>query len=145
MSTVRLRAARPDDLPVVLRLLRAASLPEDVAPHFDNFFVADRGGVVVGAVGLEFLGANALLRSLVVDQHSRHTGLGRSLAYQAIGQAKSRSIRNLFLLTIDAASFFERIGFERLPHAAAPPEVRATRQFSELCPSTASLMKLELR
>jgi amino-acid N-acetyltransferase len=129
----------------VLRLLRAASLPEDVEPHFDNFYVAERDGVVVGAVGLELLGTNALLRSLVVDQNSRRTGLGKSLADQAIAQAKLRSIRKLFLLAIDAASFFERIGFEHLPHAAAPQEVRATREFSELCPSTARLMELDLR
>jgi hypothetical protein len=60
MSTVRLRRARPDDLPVVLRLLPAAGLPEDVDAHW----------VLVSAVSLELLGAGALLRSLVVDEYS---------------------------------------------------------------------------
>jgi amino-acid N-acetyltransferase len=141
MSTARLRSASLDDLPVVRELLRAASLPEDVEPHFANFLVAERNGAVVGAVGLELLGQRALLRSLVVGTGSRNIGMGTSLAEEAIRRARSASINELFLLTIDAADFFERLGFEHLPHADAPPEVRATREFSELCPSTARLMR----
>src|SRR5262249_31202760 len=132
-------------LPAVLGLLRDASLPEDVEPHFGDFIVAERGGSIVGAVGFEVLGEGALLRSLVVRPDSRKSGLGTSLAAEAIPSANSASIRELFLLTVDAASFFVRLGFEHVPHASAPPDVRGTRQFNELCPSTARLMRLALQ
>ena len=145
MSTSRLRRATRDDLPAVLGLLRDASLPEDVEPHFGDFIVAECDGSIVGAVGLEVLGEGALLRSLVVRPDSRRSGLGTSLAAEAIRGATSASIRELFLLTVDEAAFFMRLGFEHVPHAFAPPDVRGTREFSELCPSTARLMRLALR
>ena len=88
-----------------------------------RLLVADRDGSVVGAVGLELLGKRALLRSLVVGTGSRNIGIGKSLASEAIRRARATSIDELFLLTIDAAPFFERLGFEHVPHADAPPEV----------------------
>jgi len=141
MKPWSIRSATKDDLPAVLGLLREAGLPEDVEPHFAAFLVGDRDGAVVGAVGLEHLGNRALLRSLVVGPGSRNAGLGKSLATEAIRRARGGSIDELFLLTVDAAPFFERLGFVHVPHAAAPRDVRATREFSELCPSTARLMK----
>jgi amino-acid N-acetyltransferase len=137
-----MRGAVPDDLPVVLSLLRGAGLPEDVEPHFGDFLIAERDRMVVGAVGLELLGESALLRSLVVAEDARNAGIGSSLARAAIEKASSASVHELFLLTVDAARFFEPLGFCYVAHADAPPEVRATREFSELCPSTARLMKL---
>jgi amino-acid N-acetyltransferase len=135
-----------DNLQNVLGLVRFASLPGDVEPHFANFFIAERDGFVVGAVGLELVGdQRALLRSLVVDKEARNAGIGTSLAEEAIRQARASGIDELFLLTTDAAGFFERFGFEHVPHADAPPAVRHTREFSELCPSTARLMKLALQ
>jgi amino-acid N-acetyltransferase len=145
MTAARLRRAVPDDLPAVLGLVRAASLPDDLEPHFASFLVADRDTVVIGAVGLETLGEQALLRSLVVEPASRNEGIGGSLADAAIRRAREIGVGELFLLTTDAAAFFERLGFEHVPHASAPISVRETREFSELCPSTARLMKRALR
>lgn len=145
MTAPSLRAAMPGDLPAVLDLVRAASLPDDLETHFASFFVADREGAVVGAVGLEIVGdARALLRSLVVADGSRSAGLGTSLAREAIRRARTTGVGELFLLTTGAAPFFERLGFERIAHAEAPPAVRRTREFGELCPSTAQLMRLVL-
>ena len=144
MSRTAIRPAVVDDLPAVLRLLRSASLPDDVELHFGNFFVAQRDGALVGAVGIESAGDRALLRSLVVEESCRATGVGTSLADEAIRHARRIAVGELFLLTTDAAGFFERLGFERVPHAQAPAAVRQTRQFSELCPATAQLMRLAL-
>ncbi len=51
------------DEPGIAGLLRAAELPcEDFAPHLAHFRVArDAGGAVVGAIGAEVKGADALL------------------------------------------------------------------------------------
>jgi amino-acid N-acetyltransferase len=144
MSRTAIRPAVVEDLSAVLGLLRSAFLPDDAEPHFANFFVAQCDGSVVGAIGFESLGDRALLRSLVVEKSYRATGIGTSLADEAIRHARRIAVAELFLLTTDAASFFERLGFERVPHAEAPAAVRQTRQFSELCPATAQLMRLVL-
>ena len=140
-----LRMATPDDLQGVLALLREASLPEDIEPHFQSFIVAEADDQVIGAVGLELLGPTVLLRSLVVAPCARTVGIGSSLARAGVDRARERSIRDVFLLTLDAAPFFERLGFQHIDHDDAPAEIRGTREFGELCPSTARLMKLVLR
>jgi N-acetylglutamate synthase-like GNAT family acetyltransferase len=144
VSSAQIRNARLDDLPAALALVRSAGLPEDLEPHFRNFVVADRDGVVIGAAGLEIHGNRALLRSLVVAPSSRTVGIGSSLTRAVIEEARQGSIREVFLLTLDAARLFERLGFRHVERAEAPAEIRKTREFSELCPSTARLMKLTL-
>jgi amino-acid N-acetyltransferase len=139
-----LRIATPDDLSGVLALLREASLPQDIEPHFPSFVVAEANDEVIGAVGLELLGRSALLRSLVVAPEWRKAGVGASLIERAIDQASARSFEKLFLLTTDAAPFFERFGFREVERAEAPTEIQMTREFRELCPASARFMKLAL-
>jgi N-acetylglutamate synthase-like GNAT family acetyltransferase len=136
------RRATSDDLPAVLALLREASLPEDIEPHFESFLIAESSGAVVGTVGLEELGSRALLRSLVVVPSWRGKGLGGSLAREILAQARSDGSEEVFLLTLDAGRFFERLGFRDVDRADVPADVRATREFRELCPATARVMKL---
>ena len=65
-------AAAPADAAAIDALLRAADLPaDDFADHLAHFLVARRGDAVVGAVGLELHGRDALLRSLVVAPGER--------------------------------------------------------------------------
>jgi N-acetylglutamate synthase-like GNAT family acetyltransferase len=144
MRPFELRAATIDDLPGVLALLREAGLPEDVEPHLATLVVAEADDGLVGAVGLEVPGPSAVLRSLVVVPEWRKAGLGTSLTERAIGEAQARSVGRLFLLTTDAAPFFERFGFQQAERDEAPAEIRATREFRELCPASARLMKLAL-
>jgi amino-acid N-acetyltransferase len=49
------------------------------------------------------------------------------------------------LLTTTAAAFFEKRGYRRLARTSAPAAIRATTQFSALCPSTATLMVKAMR
>jgi amino-acid N-acetyltransferase len=139
-----LRAATAEDLSGVLALLRAASLPEDIEPHFHTFVVAEADEQVIGAVGLELLGRNALLRSLLVVPGWRKAGVGTLLTKRAIRVACTHSVERLFLLTTDAAPFFERFGFLHAVRDEAPTEIKSTREFSELCPASAWFMWLSL-
>ncbi len=141
MSELRIRASRPDDLPAVLGLLRQAGLPEDIERHFDAFLVAEDQGIV-GAVGLEAFGSRALLRSLVIVPGRRGNGTGSALARAMIAQARTGGATELFLLTLDAADFFARLGFREVARDDVSAEIRATREFRELCPATARVMKL---
>ena len=54
-----------------------------------------------------------LLRSAVVTEPVRGTGLGRRLTQQVIEDAKSSGIRDLYLFTMDAGPFFGHMGFEK--------------------------------
>jgi amino-acid N-acetyltransferase len=66
---VSLRDARPADLPAVLALLGRAHLPTaGIADTLPHFVVAEDGGRIVGAVGVELYGASALLRSAAVEE-----------------------------------------------------------------------------
>jgi N-acetylglutamate synthase-like GNAT family acetyltransferase len=88
MSAVRLRRATLGDLPTVVGLVRSESLPEDLELHLANFLVAECDGNIFGVIGPELLGYRALLRSLVVDRDWRNTGVGTSLATEAIRQVR---------------------------------------------------------
>lgn len=77
MTHVLIRSAAATDLPAVLALLNGAGLPGDVEVHFSGFLVAEGdSGFVLGAVGVESYGRDALLRSLVITAESDATGLG---------------------------------------------------------------------
>ncbi len=138
------------DWDAIQALLIAASLPtDDLGPgKLDKFLVcrADvTGHDVVGAIGLEQFGAIGLLRSLVVGTAERGSGVGADLVAALQVLAAELAINALFLLTIDADGFFERLGFEVVARADTPEIIRKTREYSELCPGDAIVMKKVLR
>ncbi len=135
MSAVALRPAREADRDAVAALLAAARLPTDLDGWFPaDACVAEADGRIVGIVGLERGGDAVLLRSVAVDAAARGAGLGARLVADRLREAGAR---RAFLLTTDAAAWFERLGFARGPRESAPPALAATRQFTELCPASA--------
>lgn len=141
-----LRLATSEDLPAILTLLEDAGLPyQDItAAHLGDFLVAIGGRSVLGIVGLERYGENALLRSLVVRPESRFTGLGKQLADAIEEHARRTGVGTLYLLTTTAAEFFSRRGYEVIERRAAPPELQKTTEFSSLCPSQAVCLRRSL-
>ncbi|MGF6964553.1 amino-acid N-acetyltransferase [Paraburkholderia sp. WC7.3g] len=141
---MKIRAAEDDDLVGIRSLLATCALPtEDVTTVLvPGFLVAvDEGGAIVGSVGLEPLGADALLRSLAVALHLRATGLGTSLLLAIEREAKACTYASLWLLTTSAREFFEHHGYSAVERVDVPDEVRETAQFMRLCPSTAVCMR----
>ena len=137
----RISAAAPADAPAIRALLRAAGLPdEDFADHLAQFLVARRTGAVVGAVGCELHGRDALLRSLVVAPAARGAGLGGRLVERLADAAARRGATRFFLLTTPAAEFFTRRGFVKVGRAQVPPAIAATREFDRLCPVSATCL-----
>jgi amino-acid N-acetyltransferase len=123
-------------------LLQLESLPSsDVTEEALSHFLVCRDRIgVVGVVGLEVYGQFALLRSLVVSSERRGCGLGRRLVGAVEDTARASGVTALYLLTTNAAEFFESFGFRRIDRAEAPVQIRATSQFEHLCPATAILM-----
>jgi amino-acid N-acetyltransferase len=128
-----LRPAVPEDIPDMVRLLTAASLPPfPVGEHWDTFWLLEGDDGVVGMIGLEIFGPSALLRSVVVDESLRGKGLGDQLTQKAISEARSRGVRNVYLFTMDRAPFFARYGFAVCTMDDFDQEGRKSSQYQAL-------------
>jgi amino-acid N-acetyltransferase len=143
MGTRVIRGAEPRDRAGVEALLEGARLPtQGVGEHLHSFFVEDDGERLVGAVGLEIYGEDALLRSVVVAGVARGAGLGTVLTRRALDEARACGVRTVYLLTTTAEAFFPRFGFERTAREKIPEAVQASEELRGACPSTAVAMRL---
>lgn len=130
------------DLAALAAALGVAGLPADDLHDPGRLFwrFRDPAGQVAGYAGLECYGAEALLRSVVVIDTHRGMGLGRAISEAALRKAATCDARRVWLLTNTAADFFEKLGFTPCDRSAAPAAIKATREFSTLCPDTAALL-----
>jgi amino-acid N-acetyltransferase len=136
-----IRAASAADLPRVERLLTASDLPlAGVREALPTFLVAEAGDDLVGVAGLEVCCDNALLRSVAVDSRYRSKGVGRALVTRLIGDAESRGLRALYLLTTTAEQYFPSFGFRPIERSQVPDDVRGTAEFTSACPASATVM-----
>lgn len=139
---MRFRQATDRDLDAVEGLLSANKLPlEGVKENFSSFVVAEEGGSIAGAIGLERFGSVALLRSAVVSPEHRGSGVGRQLVEQVLERAAKDGIEELFLLTTTAEKYFPRFGFANTTRSDVPASVKASAEFQGACPDTAVVMK----
>jgi amino-acid N-acetyltransferase len=129
-------------LDAVIRLLQQADLPtEDLTEsHCAHFFYAGPATAPTGVVGLEIFGDVALLRSLVVSPSRRGTGEGTLLLRHAEDAARSRGVREVYLLTTTAEGFFGKHGYQRAARESAPASIRGTREFAGICPASSAFM-----
>ena len=149
-DTIVVRDARGNDWQSVRRLLDEAGLPvADLGPDLlVDFLVAERSGPgqseTLGIIGLQRFNHVALLRSLVVSQRDRKSGLGRRLVSAVEANARCAGVKDLWLLTIDAERYFENLGYKMMSRDSAPDSIRNTEEFNGLCPDGAYLMRKTL-
>lgn len=139
---MELRDLTADDMPRAKPLLASCELPTDDLDDASIALVgAFDGSTLVGVIGLQFCGDVGLLRSLAVAPAHRDHGVARALCDRVFEFARAREMRELWLLTTTAESYFARLGFTLVAREAAPAQVRATAQFASLCPATARVMR----
>lgn len=138
--------ATPADLSAVRALLDRCGLPTGdlQASHLEHFLVCRVGGRLAGAIGIEVLGSFGLLRSLAVAPEFRGRRLGHALWTRLRDEARRRGIGHLYLLTTTADGLFSGWGFRRVGRDVVPDAVQATAEYSALCPSTATVMTMDL-
>lgn len=139
-----LAMADANDLDDVARLLAETALPTDdlrTAPA--RFYLGRVGGESVAVGGIEDCGPVGLLRSVAVLPNHRGKGLGAAMV-AALVDIAAADYEALYLLTTDAAGFFDAHGFDPVAREKLPESVRETRQFSELCPDDAVAMHRRL-
>jgi amino-acid N-acetyltransferase len=129
----------------VVRLLKESALPtadladeqmadEQMADEqMMDFFYVGAAAAPIGVVGVQFCGADALLRSLVVSAAHRTQGLGKRLVEHAV-----------YLLTTTAESFFRSRGYSVTPRDSAPAAIRSTPEFADLCPASSAFLSKRL-
>ena len=106
-----------------------------------HFLTLRDDGELIGAVGLEVFGLDALLRSLIVAPNYRGKGLGIQLVDGIEAHAHDIGVTSLYLLTTTADRFFDRHGYERIERNSVPEAIGATTEFVSFCPDTAVCMR----
>ena len=147
MSPRAIRRGHAGDLPAVAQLLESEGLPgADLASaHQFQTWLLEEQGSLLGVVGLERFGHEALLRSLAVAPDHRKRGLGRQLVARLEQDADAEGIQRLVLLTETAHAFFRDLGYAVIDRRRVSDEVRQSAEFRSLCPASAICMSKTLR
>lgn len=129
------------DIGGIESLLKKYNLPaNDIMEHIDNFIVAEHENKIIGVGGYEALGDVALLRSIAVAQEYRGKSIGVNIYHLLKRKIKNKGIKEVYLLTETATDYFQKLGFTIKGRTTIPKTVMQTKQFRELCPSTAIIM-----
>jgi amino-acid N-acetyltransferase len=140
---MEIRTASREDLEAVRALVAAAALPEDgLEDQFGSgYAVAVESGRLIGAAGVERYGPYGLLRSVVAAPDRRGRGIGEALVRDRLDWAERAGLEAVFLLTTTAMEYFPKLGFAPVERATAPAEIRASPEFSSVCPTSAVVMR----
>jgi len=134
-----------EDLPSILALLRQSDLPTaGIERHIASTLIARDNGQIVGCAAVEIYGSAGLLRSVAVAADRRGEGLGQRLTDAALELARSRGVRNLYLLTTTAGQFFPRFGFAPIARTEIDPALDASEELRGACPASAIAMRASL-
>ncbi|MBD8525632.1 arsenic resistance N-acetyltransferase ArsN2 [Pseudomarimonas arenosa] len=137
----RIRPAGARDRSAIRQLLHEAGLPTaDLEHSAIDFWVIGEADRIIAAIGLETFQPSGLLRSLVVAPEQRGRGLGQALLAHLESTAQARQLNALYLLTLDADGFFQRLGYRSVPRHTAPAAILHSQEFHSLCPASALCM-----
>jgi arsenate reductase (thioredoxin) len=128
-----------------IALLKSNSLPTEDITNATKLFVATEGNDVIGTIGIELYDTLGLLRSLAVNNAYRGKGAGKKLMTFIEAFAKNNDIKELFLLTTTASAFFSNLSYEQIKREDTPPAIKQSTEFTATCPSSAIVMKKNLK
>jgi amino-acid N-acetyltransferase len=126
-------------------LLRASDLPaDDLRLGKDLFIGYYEGTQLVGTGALEIYGEYGLLRSLSVKIGIRGKSVGSRITDYILDQAREKKLKGVYLLTETAHGFFLKKGFTDVSRENVPPGLKASSEFTTVCPASAVCMHLLL-
>ena len=122
-SSIKVRAARTSDIDAILAIRQplegsAVLLGHEKVSFYEavtEFLVAvDESGAVVGAGALHVMWEDlAEVRSMVVAEESRGSGVGTQVLEALVQKARDLGIKRVFCLTFETG-FFGKFGFEEI-------------------------------
>ena len=123
--------------------LAKAGLPaDDLQSPGLLFWRFENDDVPVGFGGLEIVGDQALLRSVVTLPPVRNRGIGTAIVTTLEAEARIRGCRAAWLVTDKAADFFRARGYRACERSEAPKAIREAAPFVH--PETAAAMMKSL-
>jgi amino-acid N-acetyltransferase len=129
----------------VRALLAACELPtEDLDDGRVQLIGAFDDGELVGCVGLERYGSQALVRSLAVAAAFQARGIGTTLLRSAIDRARSGGVAALWGVTTTADAFLQRFGFAAVGRDLVDRGIAMSSQLRSVCPDDAIVLRLNL-
>jgi UDP-N-acetylmuramate: L-alanyl-gamma-D-glutamyl-meso-diaminopimelate ligase len=135
----------PEDVQGARDLLDETGLSyPDLREHVNELLVLrDSAGRVVGCVAMEMYDDSGLLRGLATAGTRRGEGLGWMLADAALGRARRRGARRVYLITENASDFFaEKFGFQAVDRELVDAAVLDSSQFQSMPKGTAMVLDL---
>ena len=137
-----MRTPTLEHLPEITSLLLESGLPTDDLPEQDlSLFRIEVPIERLGAVGgLERCADFALMRSVATAPAMRGRGFAGKIVEELERLAAEKGFRNLYLLTETAERFFESKGYSAVDRSDVPAAIRESRQYSSLCPNSATVM-----
>jgi N-acetylglutamate synthase-like GNAT family acetyltransferase len=138
--------ARHEDVAGIRELLSHTELAyPELDEHIDDLLiVCDEVREVVGCVAMELYDQAGVLRSLATSPKRRGEGLGWMLADAALGRARARGCRRVYLITESASDFFaEKFGFRAVQLSLVDAAVAESAVFRTATPN-ATAMVLDL-
>ncbi len=130
----KIRPMLQTDIPSVLALMRpfissGKLLPrteQDVAAALNDFVVYEfDGGVRACAALHKYEDNQAEISAVAVDEAFGHMGIGPALVESLIQKAKEQGASSIFIMTTQAADWFEKIGFKEDSIDSLPQARRA--------------------
>jgi N-acetylglutamate synthase-like GNAT family acetyltransferase len=138
---IQVSAVSEKEMEAVADLLNQAKLPfQDIHEHRKTFLAAKLDGKVIGAIGLELWGSSALLRSFIVHNEFRGSGIGKMLYDACIHLARKHNVQEIGLLTTTAEGYFLKQGFAVIPKDKIPDFIKSTKEFTTYCSSSSTVM-----
>lgn len=143
VDEIVIAAAKAADIVPIKSVLEANKLPlAGVDDHWRTFLVARQGERVVACGGAEAYPSAVLIRSIaVLPDYQRH-GLGRRLVRELLDRLSARGLREFYLLTTTAETYFQKRGFKTIDRDEVHPQLLASREFQDACPAGAVCMRL---
>ena len=109
----KIRAATPADYRAVLKVMTDAGLDTDgVMVLGTTYWLMEKDGEAVGAIGLEHGDGVSLLRGAAVSPAARGQGLGRALVMSAVTHAQLRGDKALYMFS--TGGDWESFGFTQI-------------------------------
>ncbi|MEL6302434.1 MAG: arsenic resistance N-acetyltransferase ArsN2 [Pseudomonadota bacterium] len=130
------------DLPAIASLLSKSGLPIDDLDDQDLslFRIVGDPDALVAVAGLERQGDLALIRSVATATSVRGQGIAKALVADLEALAIEKGIDAIYLLTETAERFFAHLGYIEQDRTRVPPSIQRSRQFSSICPDSATVM-----
>jgi len=140
-----IRKATENEYRAIIHLLTSNALPTaDIYEKNITLFVGVIDEKIVATIGIEQYDNVALLRSLCVKEGFKNQKLGEKMLSYLLSFCANEKIETLYLLTTTAEHYFLRHGFEKMTRENSPLIIQQTREFQDICPSSASEMRLKL-